>query len=277
MPLQLVVCIKQVPDTTQVRIDPVTGNLVRAGIPSVINPFDLYAVEAALKIRDNHGGYITALSMGPPQAKEALRKVLGFGVDRAVLLTDRAFAGADTLATTYTLAAAIRKIGKDKPVDLVICGKQSIDGDTGQVGPGLARRLSFSQLTYTYLIEEIDEDKRLIKAWRRREDGQELLKARLPAAVTVTEDSSPIRYASLPNLIAAVKKPIELWSADDLDVDRALLGLKGSPTRVSKIFAPTGRQRGQILSRPGKTTAAVAAALFDKLQERGLVITEINA
>jgi electron transfer flavoprotein beta subunit len=286
-----VVCIKQVPDTTQVRIDPETGSLVRKGIPSVINPFDLFAVEAALRLRDEHGGTVTALCMGPPQAEEALRKVLGYGVDRAVLVTDRAFAGADTLATTYTLAAAIRKIAgarndqkaagneggeagprdaAGEPVDLVFCGKQSIDGDTGQVGPGLARRLGFSQLTYVCSLLQIDPEKRKLRAWRQREDGRELLEADLPVAVTITEACNRIRYASLPDLLAAADKKIDTWCADDLDAERGRLGLKGSPTRVNRIFAPPVRQRGETIGEPGTEPAAVAALLFDRLSERGM-------
>jgi len=269
-----VVCVKQVPDTTQVRIDPDTGSLIRAGIPSVINPFDLHAVEAALRLRDEHGGTITALSMGPPQAEESLRKVLGFGVDRAVLLTDRAFAGADTLATTYALAAAIRRIAADQPVDLVICGKQSIDGDTGQVGPGLARRLDLSQVTYICELESLDSDAGIIRAWRQLENGRELLEARLPAALTITETCNRIRYASLPDMIAASDKAIETWGMNEIEVERDHLGLKGSPTRVSKIFAPPVRQRGEIIIAADSSPAAAAAAVMDRLAERGITFDE---
>ena len=270
MSIHSVVCVKQVPDTTQVRIDPDTGSLIRQGIPSVINPYDLHAVEAALKLRDQHGGAITALCMGPPQAEETLRKVLGFGADRAVLLSDRAFAGADTLATTYVLAVAIRKIAPLTPVDLVICGKQSIDGDTGQVGPGLARRLGMSQVTYICGLEAVDPEAGVIRAWRQLENGRELLEARLPAAITVTETCNSIRYASLPDLIAAAQKPIEVWGADDLEVERGQLGLKGSPTRVKKIFAPPLRGRGEVLSTADSSSREVAAAVMDRLAERGL-------
>ncbi len=270
MPLHCVVCVKQVPDTTQVRIDPETGSLVRSGIPSVINPFDLFAIEAALRARDGHGGSVTALSMGPPQAEEALRKTLGFGADRAVLLSDRAFAGADTLATTYALAAAIRRIDGEQPVDLVVCGKQSIDGDTGQVGPGIARRLAFSELTYVCAVDRISPEERHIRAWRQREDGRELLEAELPACVTVTEGCNAIRRAALPDLLAASRQPVEVWSVDDLDVEREDLGLKGSPTRVSKIFAPPARERGEMLTEPDKPLAAAVADLMDRLAARGL-------
>ncbi|MBE0428670.1 MAG: electron transfer flavoprotein subunit beta/FixA family protein [Thermoleophilia bacterium] len=268
-----VVCVKQVPDTTQVRIDPETGSLIRQGIPSVINPFDLHAIEAALAIRDRHGGLVTALCMGPPQAEESLRKVLGYGADRAVLLTDRAFAGADTLATTQALAVAIRKIGQEQTVDLVICGKQSIDGDTGQVGPGLARRLDLSQLTYVCSFEGLDLDKSVVRAWRQREDGRELMEADLPAALTVTETCNRIRYASLPAIIAAEEKEIETWTAGDLEVDRAKLGLKGSPTRVKKIFGPPPRQPGEILTDTEPEPSRAAQLLMDRLQDRGLKFT----
>ncbi|MFA5802517.1 MAG: electron transfer flavoprotein subunit beta/FixA family protein [Thermoleophilia bacterium] len=265
-----VVCVKQVPDTTQVRVDPDTGSLIRKGVPSIINPFDLHAVEAALVLRDKFGGQVTALSMGPPQAEEALRKLLGFGIDRAVLLSDRAFGGSDTLATTYALSCAIKKIATQQPVDLVICGKQSIDGDTGQVGPGLAHRLGFSQLTYICSLQEIDLEAGVIRAWRQREDGRELLEAKLPAALTITETCNQIRYAALPDLIAASDKPVEVWNVDDVGADRALLGIKGSPTRVKRIFAPPARQRGEILSTPGGDPADAAALLMDRLGERDI-------
>lgn len=268
--MHFVVCIKQVPDTTQVRIDPDTGNLVRQGIPSVINPFDLYALEAALIIRDRMGASITVLSMGPPQAEEALRKALGYGADRAVLLTDRAFAGADTLATTYTLAAAIRKLEELEPVDIIFCGKQSIDGDTGQVGPGLARRLGFGQLTYVCSPGEVDLEAGVIRCYRQQEDGQELLEVKMPAAVTITEQCTRIRYASLEDLLTAAAKEVEVWGADDLDVERDHLGLKGSPTRVSKIFAPPMRERGEMLSGEGRSEAEAVVLLMDRLAERGL-------
>lgn len=271
MAIHSVVCIKQVPDTTQVRIDPETGSLIRQGIPSVINPFDLHAVEAALALRDQFGGQVTALSMGPPQAEESLRKVLGYGAQRAVLLTDKAFAGADTLATTHALAAAIRRLDSEQPVDLVICGKQSIDGDTGQVGPGLAWRLGFSQLTYICSLKTVDLEARTITAWRQREDGRELLEARLPAALTITETCNHIRYAALPDLIAAQTMEIETWTAADIEVDRSQLGLKGSPTRVKKIFAPPARQRGEMLTDTSPDPAAAAALLMDRLAEKGLI------
>jgi len=270
--LSSIVCIKQVPDTTQVRIDPDTGSLVRTGVPSIVNPFDLHAVEAALQLRDSYGGDITLLSMGPPQAEEALRKLLGFGIDRAILLSDRAFAGADTLATTYALSAAVGKIAAERPVDLVICGKQSIDGDTGQVGPGLARRLGFSQLTYVCSLKEVDPEAGVIRAWRQREDGREFLEAKLPAALTVTETCNHIRYASLRDMIAAVDKPVEVWNAGDIGADVKQLGLKGSPTRVKKIFAPPARQKGEVLTEAGVDTAGAAALLLDRLATRGIVI-----
>lgn len=269
MPFHAVICVKQVPDTTQVQIDPRTGSLVRKGIPAVINPFDLYALEAALKLRDQSGGAITALSMGPPPAEEALRQVLGYGADRAVLLTDRAFAGADTLATTRALAAGIGRIAAAEPVDLVICGRQSIDGDTGQVGPGLARRLGFSQFTYIASLEQIDLDAGTIRGWRQREDGRELVEGRLPAVMTVTESFTPLRYVSLPDLLAAAGKEIGILSAADLGLAPAELGLKGSPTRVKKIFAPPARARGELFTA-GAGAAAAAEWLLERLASRGL-------
>lgn len=274
MAIHSVVCVKQVPDTTQVRIDPDTGSLIRKGIPSVINPFDLHAVEAALAIRDKHGGHITALSMGPPQAEDTLRKVLALGADRAVLLTDKAFAGADTLATTHALAAAVRKISAELPVHLLICGKQSIDGDTGQVGPGLARRLGFSQLTYVCAFDSVDLEKKLVRAWRQREDGREFLEVKIPAALTITEICNQIRYASLPDIIHASDMEVEIWSVEDIEVDRTKLGLKGSPTRVKKIFGPPPRQRGEMITETAAGLDDAAALLMERLATRGISFSQ---
>jgi len=226
----------------KVNIDPQTNTLKREGIPSIINPFDENALEEALKIKEKKGGEITVLSMGPPQAEEALRKALAMGVDKAILLSDKAFAGADTLATSYTLAMAIKKIGK---FDLILAGKQAIDGDTAQVGPGIAEWLEIPQLTYTRKLE-INGDK--IRAERVLEDSFEIVEAPLPALVTVTKEINDPRYPSLRGLLKAKKEKIPIWNKSDLPVKKERIGMDGSPTQVIKIFTPQPPQKGEILS-----------------------------
>ena len=186
--MHIVVCIKMVPDTTLVQIDPVTNTLVREGVPFITNPFDTHALEQALRIKDQYGGSITVLSMGPPHAEKVLRRALSVGADEAILLSDRAFGGADTLATSNVLASAIAKIGEKQPVDLVFCGIQTIDGDTAQVGPGIACRLKLSQLTLVDRILEINEDKGTIQARRKLDDHYEVVEAKIPALLTVLRE-----------------------------------------------------------------------------------------
>ena len=186
--LNIVVCIKQVPDTTQVRIDPETNTLVREGIPAIINPFDMPAIEAAARLKEAYGGTCTILSMGPPQAAEALQKALSYGAERAILLSDPALTGSDTLATSAALAAAIRTLDTEAPVDIVICGKQTIDGDTAQVGPGIATRLGFSQVSYVGAIESVDVESRRLRARRILEGAEEVVEAPLPALLTVISE-----------------------------------------------------------------------------------------
>ncbi|OIQ52989.1 acryloyl-CoA reductase electron transfer subunit gamma [Moorella thermoacetica] len=258
--LQMVVCVKQVPDTAEVRINPRTNTLVRAGVPAIINPYDAHAVEAAVQLKEKYGGQVTALSMGPPQAEEVLRRALGMGADRAILLSDRAFAGSDTLATSYILAAAIRAIGRETPVDLVFCGKQAIDGDTAQVGPGIATRLGFTQLTYVMAIDGVDLEKGQIQVQRKLEGKREVIRGRLPALLTVVKDLNELRYASLPALIRAARATIITWSKDDLDLDPASIGLKGSPTSVRRIFAPPARPGGELIPGDPRQAAAILVA-----------------
>ena len=242
--MHVVVCVKQVPDTTQVRVDPITNTLVREGIPTVVNPFDFTALECALRVKDRYGASITLVTMGPPDATKTLKQCLAYGADRAVLLTDRAFAGSDTWATSYTLAAAIRRLDAESPVALVICGKQTIDGDTAQTGPGIARHLGWRQIPSTTAILGIAPAEGVIVAERKLEHSVERLRTLLPVVATTSEDAAEIRYASLPHLIAALRATPEIWSAQHLAVDPACLGLKGSPTRVKRIFAPPQRTGG---------------------------------
>ncbi len=266
--LQMVVCVKQVPDTAEVRIDPRTNTLVRAGVPAIINPFDAHAVEAAVRLKEKYGGRVTALSMGPLQAEEVLRRALGMGADRAILLTDRAFAGSDTLATSYILARAIEALSRETPVDLVFCGKQAIDGDTAQVGPGIATRLGFTQLTYCMAIDAVDLEQGYIQVQRKLEGKREIIRGRLPALLTVVKDLNELSYLSLPALIRAALATITTWNKDNLDLDPAQIGLKGSPTSVRRIFAPPARPGGEII--PGEPRAA-AATLVARLVQMKII------
>jgi electron transfer flavoprotein beta subunit len=268
--LNTVVCIKQVPDTTQVRIDPETNTLVREGIPAIINPFDLHAIEAAARIKERYGGTCTLLSMGPPQAVEALQKALSFGADRAVLLSDRALIGSDTLATSAALAAGIRKLGQEQPVDLVLCGKQTIDGDTAQVGPGIATRLGITQITYVGAVESIDLEARRLRARRILEGAEEIVEASLPALLTVLKEIGEPRYAPLPAVIAGLRTEIPIWGIGDIDLDESEVGLAGSPTQVRRIFAPPQRERGELLTADDGNPDRAANLLLDKLLAGGV-------
>lgn len=240
--MHIVVCIKQVPDSAQIRVHPVTNTIMRQGVPAIVNPYDLFALEEALRLKDRFGGRVTMLCMGPPQAEEALRKCISFGATDAVLVTDRAFAGADTLATSYALASAIRRIGQEQAVDLVFTGKQTIDGDTAQVGPGIARRLGLNLLTYVSRIVDLDLDARRLRVERRAEGGVQLLETTLPSLITMLEGTNQMRFASMDDMLRAGRFAVRRWNKDDAGIqDPSRIGLKGSPTVVSKVFGPTPR------------------------------------
>ncbi|MBK8763363.1 MAG: electron transfer flavoprotein subunit beta/FixA family protein [Burkholderiaceae bacterium] len=240
--MHIVVCIKQVPDSAQIRVHPVTNTIMRQGVPAIVNPYDLFALEEALRLKDQFGGRVTMLCMGPPQAEDALRKCLSFGATDAILVTDRAFAGADTLATSYALAAAIRKISQEQQVDLVFTGKQTIDGDTAQVGPGVAKRLGMNLLTYVSRIVELDLDGQRLKVERRAEGGVQLLDTTLPSLVTMLEGTNEMRFASLDDMLRAGRCAVRRWNKEDAGIeDLSKIGLKGLPTIVSKVFGPTPR------------------------------------
>lgn len=263
--MHIVCCLKQVPDTAQVKIDPETNTLVRAGIESILNPFDLVAIEQAVRIKENHGGTITAITMGPPQASSILRQAISLGVDEVVLLSDRAFAGADTLATSYTLAMAIIQLENKIPVDLVLCGKQAIDGDTAQTGPGIATRLKYTQLTYVSRIQWIDPENRKIQVERKVDGGVETVLGDLPALLTVELELAKPRRASLPSLIASLKAPVPIWDAKAIEAVETLAGIKGSPTWVRKISSPAPRQGGPKFragTDPDKAVAQCLEVLF---------------
>lgn len=263
--MRIVACAKQVPDTTDVKINPKTGTLIREGVESITNPFDEFAVEEALLTREEYGGEVHVLSMGPPQAIEVLRNALAMGADRTYLLSDKAFAGADTLATAYTLAKAIEKIGD---VDLVICGKQAIDGDTAQVGPGIATRLKIPQLTYVSKVREIDPEKRRIVVERMLEDGKEVVTSSLPTLITVMKDINEPRLPSLLGIKKAAKAEIPIWTAGDLGVDPKKVGFDGSPTWVMRVFTPEQRGGGEILEGE---IPEVVSQLVDRLLEAKVI------
>ena len=260
--LNIIVCIKQVPDTTDVKINPETGTLIREGVPSIINPFDTYAIEEGLLLKEKFGGKVTVISMGPPQAVEALKEAVAMGADEAILLSDRAFAGSDTWATAYTLSRAIKRLGE---FDVILCGKQAIDGDTGQVGPGIARQLSISQLTYVFKIRELNPDARTVLVERLLEEGREVVQAPLPALLTVVKDINQPRYPTFLGIRRATKMQIPVWTAADLaDCDSGKCGLDGSPTRVVRVFSPPARE-GKVELMQADTAEQVAALLVDRL------------
>lgn len=239
--MKVVVCIKQVPDTAEVRINPETNTLIRDGVPSIINPYDVHAIEAALQIKEKAGGSVTVITMGPPQAESALRDAIAMGADEAVLLTDRAFAGSDTWATSYTLSKAVEKIG----ADIILCGKQAIDGDTAQVGPEMAEFLDIPHISYIRKIEDVKESS--IRVQRLMDEGYDVVDSSLPVLLTVVKELNQPRLPSLKGKMAAKKAEIKKWGASDIGTEADKIGLNGSPTQVKNIFAPEGRRERKIL------------------------------
>ncbi|MFH1846791.1 MAG: electron transfer flavoprotein subunit beta/FixA family protein [Candidatus Omnitrophota bacterium] len=241
--MKILVLIKQVPDTTDVKIDPETNTLKREGVEAVINPFDMYALEEALRVKERFGeGEVIAITMGPPQAMSALKEAISMGCDSGVLLSDRKFAGSDTWATSYTLSRAIKKIGDFK---MIFCGKQASDGDTAQVGPGVSMHLNVPQVTYVKKIEKLDKDTAVVE--RMTEEGYEIIETPLPVLLTVVKEINEPRLPSLKGKMRAKKAEIPVWTAEDLGCDRDKIGLDGSPTRVVKIFTPSPREGGRML------------------------------
>ncbi len=265
--MHIVVCIKQVPDSAQIRVHPVHNTIMRQGVPAIINPYDLFALEEALRLKDRYGGFVSVLCMGPSQADAALRKALSFGADDAILVSDRAFAGSDTLATSYALAAAVKQINRDMPVDLVFAGKQTIDGDTAQVGPGIAKRLGLQLLTYVAKIAALDLEQREITIHRRAEGGVQLLKTALPCLVTVLEGINEMRFATMDDMFRAARHPLKIWDKAAAGIeDLGKIGLKGSPTVVSKVFAPQPKARkAEVIETHGNAPKDLAATLVTKL------------
>ncbi len=281
--MHFVVCIKQVPDSAQIRVHPVTNTIMRQGVPTIINPYDLFSLETAMRLRDQIGGEVTVLTMGPPSAEDALRKALTYGADRGVLLTDRFFAGSDTLATSYALSQAISKIGEmwGAP-DIVFAGKQTIDGDTAQVGPGIARRLALNQLTYIFKVSRLDLDKRTIELERRAEGGTQVLLSTLPCLVTMLEGSAEIRRGSFADALRAARAEIVTWSAADAGItDLLKCGLRGSPTVVKRVFAPTPRaekaRQIEVKPKSRQTADDLIEALFEAKPALAAELEELAA
>ena len=239
--MNIIVCIKQVPGTTEIKIDPKTNTLVREGVKSIINPFDCYAVEEGVRLRERYGGKVTVITMGPPQAEEALRETISLGADDAILLSDRAFAGSDTWATSYVLSRAAARIAN---YDLIICSKQTLDGDTAQVGPGVSEMLKIPFIAYVSKIEEI-KDKQ-IRVQRMVEEGYEVIEATLPAVITVVKEINVPRLPSLRGTMKAKSAKIPVWNAADIGVEADRAGIPGSPTRVVKIFYPKRTHKSEI-------------------------------
>ncbi len=262
--MNIIVCIKQVPDTTEVRIDPETNTLIREGVDSIINPFDTYAIEEAVRIKEKLGeGKVTVLSMGPPQVESALREAVSVGAEEAILLSDRAFAGADTWATSLTLATALKAMD----FDLVICGKQAIDGDTAQVGPGIAAHLDLPQVCYVSKVREIGKEKAVLE--RMLDNGHEVVEVELPAVITVVKEINEPRLPSLKGKMKAKKAQIKVMGIGDIGADPEKIGLSGSPTAVEKIFSPPRRSGGEMIE--GETATEQARSLVSKLKDMQVV------
>jgi len=255
--MRIAVAVKQVPDTAEVRIDEERGTLIREGVPSILNPFDEYALEEALRWRDALGGTVIAMTMGPPQAEAVLRDAVAMGADEALLLSDRAFAGADTWATSHTLARAVEKLGD---IDMVITGKQAIDGDTAQTGPGIAASLDWPQLTFVGRVREIADGS--ITAERYVEGGMEIVRSSLPVVLTVLKDANTPRLPSLKGRMAARKLQVRVWGREDLGLDPSETGLDGSPTRVVRIATPDTGARGEIHRGGAEELARILADIL---------------
>lgn len=262
MIMKIIVCIKQVPDTNEVKIDQKTGTLIREGVPSIINPDDKSGLEAALRLKDKYGAEIIVITMGPPQADQALREAIAMGVDRAILLTDRAFAGADTWATSSALAGAIKNL----EYDLIIAGRQAIDGDTAQVGPQIAEHLNLPSVTY---VEELEYADSSIIVKRAFEDGYQRIKVKTPCLITTLKELNESRYMRVSGIYEAFdESKVEIWTVDNIEIDPANLGLKGSPTKVKKSFTKGVKSAGKVFNVETKEAANI---ILDKLKERFII------
>jgi len=266
----VVACIKQVPDTTQVKIDPNTGTLVREGVPFIMNPFDIHALEESLRLKDRYGFHVAVISMGPPNTVVTLKKALAVGADQTVLLSDRVFGGADTLATSKVLAETISQLNQKEEVGLVICGKQTIDGDTAQVGPGIASRLKYAQLTLVDQIQSVDLKTKKVIVRRKLEGRHEIVEAAMPVLLTVVREINHPRYPTVPMRLAAETATVAVWDNKVLKLDENTIGLKGSPTQVRRIFSPE-RAKGEIIGDGVNKPVDTANMLVDKLVQKDIV------
>ncbi|MFC2035874.1 electron transfer flavoprotein subunit beta/FixA family protein [Chloroflexota bacterium] len=266
----VVTCVKQVPDTTQVKIDPVTGTLIREGVPFITNPFDTQALEEGLKLKDKYRFRIATISMGPPSAEATLKKTLALGADEAILLSDRVFGGADTLATSMVIAEAIRRLAQKEEVAIVLCGKQTIDGDTAQVGPGIATRLKYSQLTLVDQIQNVDLSGRKVRVRRKLEGRHEIVETSLPAMIAVVREINQPRYPIVPMRLMSEDAEVTLWDNSVMKLAEATIGLKGSATQVRKIFSPE-RTEGEILGDGLNRPEETANLLLDTLLQKDII------
>ena len=267
--MNILVCVKQVPDTTEIRIDPVKNTLIREGVPSIVNPFDAYALEAAARIKDaDHDTKIVVASMGPPQAKNALKECLAIAADKAYLVSDRAFGGSDTLATSYILSESIKKIEElEGKFDMIFCGKQAIDGDTAQVGPEIAEHLGYPQVTYGLEATVVDDS---LHVRKEVEEGVEVVEVKMPCVVTYTKPSFDPRYPTIKRKLAANRMEIPtLTAADFQEMDLTRAGLKGSPTKVKKTFVPQKKSGGIVIQE--ETAADSAKKLFSLLSDANMI------
>jgi electron transfer flavoprotein beta subunit len=266
----VVTCIKQVPDTTQVKTDPKTGTLIREGVPFITNPFDTNALEESLRLKDRYGFRVAVVSMGPPNTAVTLRKALALGADQAVLLSDRAFGGADTLATSMVLAAAVKQLAEKEEIGIVVCGRQTIDGDTAQVGPGIATRLGYSQLTLVDQIQDVDIKAKKIRVRRKLEGRHEIVEAPLPVLLSVVREINQPRYPTVPRRLASEQAEVLVWDNKFMKLDEQTVGLKGSATQVRKIFSPE-RAKGEILGDGINKPEESALLLIDTLLSKDII------
>ncbi len=261
--MEIIVCVKQVPGSTDIRIDPKTNTLIRDSADAVINPFDAHAIEAGVALKEQYGGSVIVLSMGPPQAAEAIKQAVSVGADKGILISDREFAGADTLATSYTLSLAVQKKGS---YDLIVCGKQTLDGDTGQVGPELAHHLGIPCVTYIRKILDVKDG--VMRAERLVEEGYEVVDFPLPAVITVVKELNEPRLPSIRGLMAAKKAEVPSWTAADIEADTHRIGISGSPTQVVKTFTPKREKQGMMFEGEPEEQAS---GLLARLREEGIV------
>ena len=260
--MKIIVCIKQVPDTTEIKINPATGTLIRDGVPSIMNPDDKGGLELALRLKDKFGAHVTVITMGPPQADVMMREALAMGADRAILLSDAKFAGSDTLATSYAISGLLRKL----EWDLIVAGRQAIDGDTAQVGPQLAEHLGLPQVSYVAGLEYDGKAKFTVK--KETEEGYQMLEVGTPCVLTVLAPAYPARYMSVPGIVDAYNREVEIWNAGMIDVDEARLGLKGSPTRVVKSFGKSLKSAGEVYDVEPEEAVGI---IMSKLKEKFII------